>query len=608
MSITPLWPLVVLALHATASAASTADDESSVSIFESDDLILMNPVESTTILMVIIVVGALYELAFEYLKRRPSKFFHTVFESIVEESMLVGILAMVLIFVSSVASLSLIWRQMISNTVLVLLVMVLFFVAFSVATIFWALRVLKSAKTFERSRMDVDPLLSPTEQLVKECRDFFKKSITLHGLNDVAFGDVLFTDYIRERSADTLKLFFDLSWKSWGVLGFFIAGNVIRVRSVVTSDDERTPNGIAMNVGTFVAIMGLVPLAMHLLLHYAMRARLVSMVKKQDSVEQIDVNPRLRLFFSSLDVTASVVSAAILLFEWYLSFFFINLVGLAVNEFGALSIVIIVASLIPPGISLYLLPWTVMYITIMCSVGRSVDVQLTTLLKDAALHGVDFSLLATGAKNENGAIRESLRNPQNPASPALLTTVGATLDPSINMPSAGGRNFAHQRGKRTVPDTIRGNALLIDDEWDTEMGLNLRGESDEESTRESSAGNEQNDDYEPLTDAVLDPSYLGDANSYHHTSRNHRDTEINNGMKRKLEAARLASRAITAADNLTISRANFGAERSWDPLRPMYLPDWRHNPVTAREEELNERREALEEEKQKLSLGATFEL
>lgn len=567
----------------TTTASTTT--EKSASIFDSDDLVLINPVESTTLLMGLLACGAILELLFAALRRRPEKFFHTVFESIIEECMLVGILTMILIFISSAGSLEGSWNIMISNSVLVLLYMVVAFALYATITIFWTLRTLSSEKKFERSRMDVDPLLTSTEQLHKECRNFFRASVRINKLTDPSYADVLFMDYIQERSAATLANIYDLSWKSWGVLALFVVGNVIRTRSVISSDTSKA-QGIVLNISTFIAIMGVFPVALFLISHWVIRLRLVSLVRKQTDAD-VNVDTSHVLFFSSVDVTAAVFSVIILLLEWYIAMFFLNMANQAFEEFGPVAVIVVVAALVPPLVFLYFLPWTVINITILSSLGKNIDKDLVQKLRDAAAHGIDFSLLASNMDHSPAQGDNSPLDAKS-AKGRPIAANNISIDPML----AGKRI---DPANRTTSRSIRGTALQIDDEWDVEHSINLRGsdtesnESEVQREKSGSDSDESDPDDQPLTAAIIDKNYLNDRESVHFTSKQARDAALEAEMKKKTDE-------------------RWTMNRNWDPLRPMYLPDWRHNPITAREEELKERRSAINAEKERMSLGYQFEL
>eukprot|EP00744_Colponema_vietnamica_P017343 GILI01024362.1.p1 GENE.GILI01024362.1~~GILI01024362.1.p1 ORF type:complete len:383 (+),score=25.39 GILI01024362.1:154-1149(+) len=331
--------------------------------------------------------------------------------------------------------------------------------------------------------------------------------------------------------------------------------------------------------------MGAFPVALFLISHFIIRLRLVSLVKKQKPTD-INIDTRHVLFFSSVDVTAAVFSVIILLLEWYLSMFFFNMANMAFEEFGAVAIVVVIAAILPPMVFLYFLPWTVMNITILGSLGKNLDVDLTRRLNDAVASGIDFTLLATHHDEPS----PSMSSKANGKVPVKHQAIGkhSVIDPLFT-----GKKFSSDR---THSKSIRGTALNIDDEWETEMSINLRG-SDSESTNteepreksESSADDSgTSDSDEPLTTAIMDKNYLNDRESVHYTSRSARKSALDEEMKRKTE--------------------RWTNNRNWDPLRPMYLPDWRHNPILAREEEIKESRMAIEAEKDRISRGLHFEL
>ena len=577
-------------------------------LYITDDLILLNPVEGTTLFMMVIILGAAAEIAFDKLKGINDHGFHTVFGSIVEETMLCGIMSMVLIFVTSLGKLSSSWLNIINNSVLTLLIMAVYFALLAFGVLKLVKRMMGVFREFESSRMGVDPLLSVREQIYKESEEYFRETVSYHKLKVDGVKEILYADYLHNRSAHVVAQVFDLSWKNWLVLAVFVIVNGVRSRIALGTDSERSTGSLVAHYMSYIIIIGFLPISIYAGLHVTLRMRLSKVIgkpvvdpsRRRDPRHNIteEATPSRYLFFGDLGITTSVFQSIILMIEWYLAYFTLNMIGTGFHQLGPLTALFLVLSISPLLVFAWLFPWTVVIVTMLDNLGtdlkEDVVIELANTLV-AEQHGV--------AALEGGSSQQRDR-------------VG------ISSPSAQGKrpppkrhSAAYNRRQQTV--------LGIDDEWDSEHPILLCEEitppNHKSKKREDSAESMSNrnstdsDDKSPSDDdsdnsdiraakkrgnhvvsipvaenvsaAILDRNYLRDK------QRERDRVYAKEQAERKAKFEQEAAQRKAAASGGGLQPMNGG-----DILKPMYVPDWRFNPILARQNEMDRQRERYFEE------------
>jgi hypothetical protein len=351
----------------------------------------LNPVEGCTIFIALCFIAAVVEVWLSRIRQGNSTFFNTLFASVAQETLIVGLMTLLLTFVGTLGQLSPLWVALLHYDVVSLMLMVICFVVI-VSLVVVALRIqLNQWKRFEGARMDQDPLHSTKEDIYTKCRDKFRETLREKGISYPP--QLLFTMYVERRYHTVLALVADLDWKAWFVLAAFVAINGVRQQIIIGSAVEGSATELTSQQGyidlfSFIVICGFAPVMVFLLLHSSLERRVQKFgakpLMRQHERELVAhmAQPSKDLFFEDVGVTAQVFQFIILLFEWYLAFFILILSNSAWNLMGALALVVYAAALIPLGIFLAVFPWTVLMVTLMSSIGEDVNEEVVEELAE----------------------------------------------------------------------------------------------------------------------------------------------------------------------------------------------------------------------------------
>ena len=352
-------------------------------LFTSGDMIMRNPVEGSTIFVTAVLVASVVEWLIDYLRAIESDSFQLVFESVREETLIVGVMTLLLIFVLSLGLLRTKWVIMLNYAVMSLLLMVVFFVII-ISSMVIVLRIqLNKWQEFERVRMDADPLLSSKELTFKQCRDRFRESVVAM---DAKFNiDVLFSEYLKRVQRFTVARIADLSWKSWACLGLLIIINGVRSRFTTGftggEDSELTRNQRLANVASYIGFVGYGTLLFYFILHLRLSRQLTAFAsepaaEKKKYVEGFDIKSSSKLlFFGSLETTAQILQSTILFMEWYMAVFALGMVFESWREFKYTAFALYIAAIIPPVVFVGMIPWTLTIVAILSALGTDLKIE-----------------------------------------------------------------------------------------------------------------------------------------------------------------------------------------------------------------------------------------
>ncbi len=390
---------------------------------------MRNPVEGCTIFVSAVFVASVVEWLLDFFRTIDSPSFHLIFESVTQETLLVGIMTLVLIFVLSLNLLVSKWEVMLNYAVMSLLLMVVCFVII-VSLVVIIMRIqLNRWRDFEAARMDVDPLLSSREALYKKCRDRFRESVVSM---DASFSkEVLFAEYLKRVHRFVLARVADLSWKSWACLGLLIVINGVRSRFTTGfsggSTDGLTSQQRLANVLSYIGFVGWGTLLLYLGLHLRLASQLEKFAEEPAAKQTPDgleiKKPSELLFFGSMETTSHILQCTLLFMEWYLAVFALGMVFESWRSFGYSALGLYVFAIIPPIVYVLMLPWTLTVVTILASLGQDLNVDEANQCYEEIL-----DIRSAGARKEKQRSATEFVQRPDEYNGAQLVTLHATAE------------------------------------------------------------------------------------------------------------------------------------------------------------------------------------
>lgn len=386
------------------------------SLYSSGDIILENPIESSAIFLVVVVICASLEYLFTLAGDVGSKFFRVMFETISEEVLVVGSLSLLLTFGSSFfQSLPSSWAVMFQWTHICLLFMGVTFVVLLILTVATAFASNTKWKKFENSRMQGSPEgLSAREQKYRLAHEKFVLALRAFGLPTT----VSFSQYLLKAEKRNLVALGNLSWKSWLALSTIVVLNALRTKINPQSPSATDPYDVLsttdaiINVSSFIALAGYGTLAMFFYIHFSLQHRfrqyLMLNAGQGNNLDEMDemrgaagggggggggsspgnagggdasqplVNGRIDLddpqsflLWQNLNSTMSLIQACLMFFVWYSAVFFLNMVYTTFTFDIAFALLLIIAAMLPLIIFVVLVPWTLTTVAVLSTLGTN---------------------------------------------------------------------------------------------------------------------------------------------------------------------------------------------------------------------------------------------
>eukprot|EP00760_Papus_ankaliazontas_P023064 PhM_4_TR19139/c0_g1_i2/m.14799 len=400
--------LLLLVLTCGAPMAEAASGIGAV--MTSGDTVILNPFESGLIFTVVTIVAAVLELMFDKANDIENKYFHVMFEAMSEEMVIVGVLALAIKFAMGVISL-------LPSRYLVIFEwahMCLFFMAITFFTIiFLVLTVTRFSNQrwakFEAERMDEDDDgLQGREQSYKI--SYYKFLTTMEAYGYTAEYGVKFHTYLLKMERRNLVSLTDLTWKSWLSLSTLVMLNAFRTRLTPTQGEDPT-TGLPQlnerdrlfNYSSYIVCCGYGTLVVYLVIHAVLQHRLAQFLNaridtnmdstvtkgghmanlQQRLVNKDDLeDPQSYLPWQSKESTLELLQLVIMFFEWYLSVFMLSFTWAIFKFVPSYAVPLIVAAIVPFVIFLFFFPWTLTTVTIMSSLGASLDEGVVKLIID----------------------------------------------------------------------------------------------------------------------------------------------------------------------------------------------------------------------------------
>mmetsp|Transcript_10250 Transcript_10250/g.31657 ORF Transcript_10250/g.31657 Transcript_10250/m.31657 type:complete len:468 (-) Transcript_10250:109-1512(-) len=412
------------------------------SLYSSGDLILQNPIESSSIFLMVVVVCASIEYLFSLAERVDSKFFKVMFGTISEEVLVFGVLSLMLTFGSSlVKGLPAQWAVMFDWAHICLLFMTIMFVVLLCIVCVFVFSGNRRWSKFEADRIhEKTESHSSREQRFRMAHEKFQIALRAHGFPT----NVNFTAYVLKAEKENLVALGNLSWKSWLALSTIVVLNAQRTRlipqtpSATDPDVLLTDTNTIFNIGSFVAVAGYGTLGLFLALHVRqqLRFRQYLMLTNQNAANNTTAilrgamndddddrreltdalapsksdldDPLSFLLWQSHENSMALVQAVLMFLVWYAAVFCLNMLYKSAVRFDVgVTLLILCFTIAPIVVFVVMVPWTLTTIAILSSLGTSLkeDWVKELLAKERETReGGD----AEGEESEMRAVNKSL--------------------------------------------------------------------------------------------------------------------------------------------------------------------------------------------------------
>ena len=363
------------------------------SLYTSGDVILQNPIESSAIFLIVVVVCGSIEYLFTLADEVDSKFFRQMFETIAEEVLVVGVLSLMLTFGSSlIRNLPEQWSVMFDWAHICLLFMGVMFVVLLCAITLNVLSGNKRWAKFENSRISLSPEShSAREQKFRLSYEKFQVAVKAHGF----CVDVHFSHYLLKAEKANLVTLGDLSWKSWLALSTIVVLNALRTKLIPQHPSPTEPNELLnstdslINIASYVVLAGYGTIALFLWMHFTLQLRfrqyLMLTTNKgekegadgaglDEPLNKMDLDdPQSFLMWQSLNSTLSMLQAVFMFLVWYSSVFFLNMMYRSFEQNIAVALMLVCVAFAPLAIFIFTVPWTLTSVAILSSLGTSLN-------------------------------------------------------------------------------------------------------------------------------------------------------------------------------------------------------------------------------------------
>lgn len=363
------------------------------SLYTSGDLILQNPIESSSIFLIVVVVCASIEYLFALGEEIDSKFFREMFSTMSEEVLVIGVLSLMLTFGSSVIpTLPLQWAVMFDWAHICLLFMGLMLVGLICLVSLNVFSHNKAWAKFETNKITYSgDTHSSREQRFKMAYEKFHIALKAHGYGT----DIPFAEYVLRGEKRNLIALGNLSWKSWLALSTIVVLNAMRTRAVPQHPSQTDPNDLLnetdnlINIAMYIGVCGYGTLALFLAIHLRLQLRFRQYLMLTTggnegqrpggldeplapTINDLD-DPQSFLLWQSETQSMAMVQAVLMFLVWYMAVFGLNMMYRTFTFNVGFTILILGAAIAPLVTFLAMVPWTLTTIAILSSLGTSLN-------------------------------------------------------------------------------------------------------------------------------------------------------------------------------------------------------------------------------------------
>lgn len=373
------------------------------SLYSSGHIVIANPIESSSIFLVVVLLCACMEYLFTLAGEVKSKFFQQMFETVSEEILVVGVLSLLLSFGSSIpGSIPESWCVMIQWTHVCLLFMGMFLVLSLSLMVFVTFTRSESHKKFEINKITAKSFeLNDAEVRYKLAFQHFRLCCVVFGITE-DLDVVYFSDYVLKTQKVQLIQLADLTWRSWLALVVMVVVNACRTRipALVSGLGDHTNT---VDIATYIALLGFLPMGALLWLNRMLRSRFDQFIERRGVTASVDresanhledqlltldgagvelqehrsrfrpsdlEDPRSYLLWQTPASTMAIVQIMFLAIVWYGAVFCLNMLYITfVLPSIYLTLIFIVAAFVPVIVMIVFLPPTLFLVALLSSLG-----------------------------------------------------------------------------------------------------------------------------------------------------------------------------------------------------------------------------------------------
>ena len=355
-------------------------------VYTNQDLILVNPLQSTSIFLGVIFFSTGFELVCELMDAHENKYTRTIFYSVKEEVAVLGFAQLLLLFAEyAMASFTVVGRDWLVVIEFTSLCLVYMAISFCIITSFVGVAMQLQAKywrTFEWARLDADAYHSSSERLYKFARRYFVDVITaLVRQRDqlvVEVPAVALSTFLAVHEKRLLPSIVDFTMQTWAGLGILVIINLCRAEIVVAINNDSLTQ-----ILTFINVIGLGTAIAHVLIHSVLERRLLEFLQKQvdPTTAKLDEAADRCLFFASTRWTLEVFKIINLCMLWYCAVMIVAFVNQSSVVAGWYCVFIYINALLPPLIFCFNYPWTVKVVVLTSALGKHLNYDAVELLE-----------------------------------------------------------------------------------------------------------------------------------------------------------------------------------------------------------------------------------
>lgn len=446
----------------TPAPTSIADIRSISQIYKSGDLMLQNPAEAGIIFVSVILVSAFLEWALQRAANIENKYARMLVETMSQEVTIVGVLALLLMFGTSLIPAGAVDKKYIllfTWANMCMFFMAFFFVLTVLFLFAWSAHDTSQWRAFEEGKMDTEDeaKMSYRELLFKKAAEKYAEEVK--SKFELTTGDVPYFELINMFNRKLLVRASNLSYRTWLWLSIIVIANLARAKATpfLRRGEETTFSNAIM----FIGIIGWGTLFAFLIFFGMLQRRLRMYVN--NLIQEKVPNGDFLIPLGGSKRAIEFIQIVIMSLNWYATLYVTGL-GKETSELRGWRLAVIVIAFALPILTVAtLLPWAVMSLTLLASLG--------------SLTRADVDRIQRTVRGEaGGSDSDSDEDDDESDDGKTVQTKGATgtIASGSHHPSGigqrrgsiGGRSSASNTSSRSQRLLARPPWLDADEDWD----------------------------------------------------------------------------------------------------------------------------------------------
>jgi hypothetical protein len=494
---------------ASSSSSAIFGSANFITIYSNDDLIVVHPIQSTVLLICVIVSSTVIEYLFERVSSDRNIYVQTIALAAKEEIVGIAFAEMLLVLLAVSVNFASDWRTNILFVALLLVYMTFGLLGYFVFLAFRIKALLQQWRDFEWARIENDSEHNTSERTFKLAKQVFM-SLLPDALTDAIAsrmqgGDemrmlaesgqatqdgidsqlllMFFSSYTARTCKMQLRDVTDITPMTWLGLGFFVILNGLRA---VTVSSIPGSSSLA-HVLSYIGCIGFVPLAVLLAAYGIVNRRISSFVLKVASQDDIADRAAAQaeasrcLLFGSCVRTMQIVKIVSLTQVWYICMFGVGFSYVIFRDISWYALLIYVFAIIPPIVCALIIPHFIHLTFMGGSLSEHFDVAAIKKMFDGTIDPNDDEIEDDDDDALDDMVDESKLASRSSGNPnlAVSRSIGSGVDDDDHAGAAGGQDVSAKRRRNAAngggDSNGRGNKATFDDEWEgEEIRLNAK--------------------------------------------------------------------------------------------------------------------------------------